>query len=239
MRLDRLLSQAAGLTRNEARKLIRSGLVSVHGERLFDPATSVAEGSPLLLDGQTVDTQLDMHLILHKPTGVLTAARDSRQPTVMDLLPDRLQKLRCMPVGRLDKDTSGLLLFTTNGELAHRLLAPQRDVIKEYEALITGRLTDADRIAFNKGIQLKDFTAKPAMLDILQADSEQSLARVHLHEGKNRQVRRMFQALGHEVIQLSRLAFGPLRLDNDLLPGHWRALTETELKELKEAVGLG
>ncbi|MGI6688607.1 MAG: pseudouridine synthase [Christensenellales bacterium] len=239
MRLDRLLSQAAGLTRNETRKLIKGGLVSVHGAVLTDPATHVEEGSPITLDGKPVDTQLELHLMMHKPTGLLTAARDSRQPTVMDLLPDRMQKLRCMPVGRLDKDTSGLLLFTTDGELAHRLLAPQRDVTKEYQARVTGKLTNADIAAFEQGIALKDFTAKPAELVILQADEDQSLTLVRLQEGKNRQVRRMFQALGHEVLSLSRLAFGPLRLEATLQPGSWRELTKDEITRLKEAVGLG
>lgn len=239
MRLDRLLSQSAGLTRSEARKLIKGGLVSLRGDVLTDPALQVAEGSPMALDGQPLNTHLALHLLMHKPTGLLTAARDSRQPTVMDLLPGRLQKLRCMPVGRLDKDTSGLLLFTTDGELAHRLLAPQRDITKEYQAQVTGALTSADVAAFAQGIQLKDFAARPAELVILQADAGESLALVRLQEGKHRQVRRMFQALGHKVTALSRLAFGPLRLEASLPPGSWRELTQNEITRLKEAVGLG
>lgn len=239
MRLDRLLSQAAGLTRNEARKLIRSGLVSVHGALATDPAAQAEEGDALALDGEPLQSRLEVHLMMHKPTGLLTAARDSRQPTVMSLLPERLQKLRCMPVGRLDKDTSGLLLFTTDGELAHRLLSPRREIPKEYLALVSGKLTGNDQAAFAGGIALKDFTAKPAGLVILRQGEKDSQALVRLSEGKHRQVRRMFQALGHEVLSLSRLAFGPLRLAEDLTPGAWRMLTDAEVAGLKEAVRLG
>ena len=238
MRLDKLLSQAAGISRSEARKLIRSGLVSVHRALCADPACQVAEGSPLSLEGQPLDSRLDLHIMLHKPVGLLTAARDSRQPTIMDLLPPRFIKLRCMPAGRLDKDSSGLLFLSTDGELAHRLLSPQREVEKEYQVKVTGRLDEGAQDAFRQGIELKDFTAKPADLMILRTGDDGSEALVRLREGKNRQVRRMFQALGHEVISLHRLAFGPLRLDNDLEAGSWRELTEKEIKNLKEAAGL-
>ena len=180
MRLDRLLSQAAGLSRNEARKLIKSGLVSLHGAIISDVAAQVEEGSQLSLEGRPLSTQLACHLMMNKPVGLLTAARDSRQETVMALLPERLHKLRCMPVGRLDKDSAGLLLFTTDGELAHRLLAPQRKVTKEYRALVSGRLDDSARAAFAQGIALKDFTALPAELVILRRDAGQSEALVRL-----------------------------------------------------------
>lgn len=239
MRLDRLLSQAAGLTRNEARKLIKSGLVSVNEALITDPAAQADEGSFLCLDGSPLDSGLAFHLMMNKPVGLLTAARDSRQTTVMSLLPERLLKLRCMPVGRLDKDSSGLLLFTTDGELAHRLLSPKRKITKEYQALVSGYLRDDAADAFARGIRLKDFTAQPAELVILSREKDSSQALVRLHEGKHRQVRRMFQALGHEVLALSRLAFGPLRLDQRLAPGAWRALEEEEIAALREAVRLG
>ena len=238
MRLDRLISQAAGLSRNEARKLIKSGLVFVQGAAITNPTAQTDLNISLTLDGKTLSTQTSYHLMMNKPTGILTAARDSRQQTVMDLLPERFIKLRCMPVGRLDKDTSGLLLFTTDGELAHRLLAPQRQIVKEYRALVSGELNLSAVEAFSKGIPLKDFTARPAELRILSAGTERSEALVRLHEGKNRQVRRMFQALGHEVLTLARLAFGPLRLKEDLSPGSWRELDAAEVAGLKEAVGL-
>lgn len=238
MRLDRLVSQATGLTRNEARKLIKSGLVSVYNSALTDPAAQVEEGERLWVDGREADTQLVCHLMMNKPLGLLTAARDSRQQTVMSLLPQRLYKLRCMPIGRLDKDSTGLLLFTTQGELAHRLLSPQRAVTKEYQASVTGRLDEGTKAAFAAGIALKDFTALPAQLDILSADETGSQATVRLHEGKHRQVRRMFASLGHEVTSLRRQAFGPLRLDPSLSPGQWRELLPEEIQLLKEAVGL-
>ncbi|MDD4080467.1 MAG: pseudouridine synthase [Eubacteriales bacterium] len=238
MRLDRLLSQAAGFTRNEARKLIKSGLVSVYGNAVTDPAAQAEEGSQIHIDGKLLDTRLSCHVIMNKPPDVLTAARDSRQRTVMDLLPERLQKLRCMPVGRLDKDSTGLLLFTTDGELAHRLLSPQRQIVKEYRALVTGKLDDAAINAFSTGIPLKDFTTLPAELVVLRAGEKDSEALVRLHEGKHRQVRRMFQSIGYEVTALSRLTFGPLRLDEALTPGAWRELLPEEADLLKEAVDL-
>ena len=175
------------------------------------------------------------HILLNKPIGVLTAARDPHQKTVMELLPEQLRRLKCMPVGRLDKDTEGLLLFTTDGELAHRLLSPKRGVDKVYIASVTGLLSEPDQAAFEAGVALSDFTARPAMLEILQADEHSSEARVTLHEGKHRQVRRMFGALGHEVTTLKRVRFGPLCLDEHLKPGSFRDITEERTRLPQES----
>ncbi|MDD3572236.1 MAG: pseudouridine synthase [Eubacteriales bacterium] len=239
MRLDRLISQAAGLTRNEARKLIRSGQVTVNLQICWDTGAQTEESSQIKINNMTLDTRLDCHVMMNKPLDVLTAARDSHQKTVMDLLPLRFQKIRCMPVGRLDKDSAGLLLFTTDGNLSHRLLSPQRKIMKEYHALVSGKLDKASQNTFSTGIRLKDFTALPAELVIIRSGDRDSEALVRLHEGKHRQVRRMFQSLGHEVKALSRLAFGPIRLDASLPPGSWRELRPEEFDLLKEAAGLG
>jgi 16S rRNA pseudouridine516 synthase len=238
VRLDKLLAQTTGLSRSQARAAIRAGRVQMKGQAAVTPESEVASDDTFLLDGQPYCPQSEWHLMLNKPSGILTAARDRRAPTVMDLLPDHYTRVRCMPVGRLDKDTEGLLLLTSNGELAHRLLAPKRGIVKVYQVRVLGCLDADDVAAFSQGISLNDFTALPARLTIQYAQQDQSLAVVELTEGKHRQVRRMFGSRGHEVISLTRLAFGPLTLDPGLAPGCFRALTAQEADRLKEAVNL-
>lgn len=239
MRLDKLLAKSAGLSRTEAKAAIKAGRVDVDGICLTQADAQVAEDAALALDGQLLVIKTHWHLMLNKPVGLLTAARDSRQGTVMDLLPQHLLALKCMPVGRLDKDTEGLLLFTTDGELAHRLLSPKRQVNKVYTAQVAGQLDEHDVASFAQGITLSDFTALPSQMKILEANENTSLARVILQEGKHRQVRRMFGSLGHEVLNLRREQFGPLALDANLSIGTWRELNEAEELALKEAVDLG
>ena len=170
--------------------------------------------------------------MLHKPAGLLTAARDRKQPTVMDMLPEAYAAMGCMPVGRLDKDTTGLLLLTTDGELNHRLLSPKRHVWKTYEAEVDGPLNQTDVEAFAAGVPLSDFTALPAEMEILSSGPLLAVARVRVHEGKFHQIKRMFEARERTVLRLTRLSFGPLALDPMLEPGEWRELTEAEIAAL-------
>ena len=237
-RLDKYLAAAAGLSRSQARDLIRTGRVGVDGQPQRTADLKLGAESMVTLDGKALHAGTGMYLMLYKPVGVLTAARDSRTTTVMDLLPESARHGKCMPVGRLDKDSEGLLLLTTDGELAHRLLSPRRGIQKCYEALVTGELDDKDAAAFKDGIRLSDFTALPAELRILRAGNETSLAQTIISEGKHRQVRRMFGSLGHEVLSLKRTKFGPLSLDPGLRPGQHRELTAPEITQLKEAVRL-
>ena len=238
MRLDRWLSTLGVCSRSEGKKWIRSGLVSVNGQPLREEDAPVeTETDRLEVRGQEVDGRVLRHVMLHKPAGLLTAARDARQPTVMDLLPPVYRAIGCMPVGRLDKDTTGLLVLTCDGELNHRLLSPDRHVDKVYEARVAGRLTEKDAEAFAAGLELSDFTAMPARLEILAAGEESSLGRVTLGEGKFHQVKRMFAAVGHEVLTLHRASFGPLTLDPGLVPGQWRELTAEELSALRASCG--
>ena len=237
MRLDRLLGSLGIASRSGARDIIRQGRVQVDGVIVRDNAANVEEGCDLIVDGVQVDTRLERHVMMNKPVGVLTAARDTRAATVLDLLPPVYRACGCMPVGRLDKDTEGLLLFTTDGQMAHRLLAPSSQVEKEYVAQVTGQLTPQDVQAFAEGIELKDFTALPARLTILSAQAEQSIARVVVTEGKFHQVRRMFAARNHEVTALQRVRFGPLLLDAGLAPGQYRELSTEEVQLLLESVG--
>ena len=234
MRLDRWLVTLGTGSRSEVQRLIRRGAVTVDGLSVTDPGFSCdpVRGS-LTLNGAPVDGRLIRHVMMHKPAGLLTAARDRKQPTVMDLLPPVYAAIGCMPVGRLDKDTTGLLLLTCDGEMNHRLLSPGRHVDKTYLAEVDGPLTEVEVGAFARGLTLSDFTAEPAQLEILSS-GERSLARVTVHEGKFHQVKRMFSAVGREVTQLHRERFGSLRLDEALAPGAWRELTEEELRALRQ-----
>ena len=188
----------------------------------------------LTVMGQPLDGRLTRHVMLHKPAGLLTAARDKKQPTVMDLLPEVYASIGCMPVGRLDKDTTGLLLLTTDGELNHRLLAPGRHVDKTYRAQADGKLNESHVAAFAAGMHVPEdgkesaFDAQPAHMALAAPDT----GVLTIHEGKFHQVKRMFRVVGREVIQLHRLSFGSLQLDADLPEGAWRELTEEEIAAL-------
>ena len=234
MRLDKLLSNLGVASRAECRRLLRAGRVRVAVECWRDGARNVPEGAEICMDGVPLDTRTVRHLMLNKPAGVLTATEDGKQATVMELLPALYRACGCMPVGRLDKDTTGLLLLTTDGTLAHRLIAPERHVDKVYEAEVEGALEEADIAAFAQGIPLKDFTALPARLEILGPGR----GRVTVREGKYHQVKRMFGARGKPVLRLHRTAFGPLALDAGLAPGKYRELTEKEIAALYQAAGM-
>lgn len=236
MRLDKYLSQSGEYSRSEAGKLIRSGAVRVDGVPVRKPDTQIGPDSQVMLGGEIVGDSSLQYYLLHKPAGVLTAARDSRAQTVMDLVPENLRKRKVLPVGRLDKDTTGLLLLTNDGELAHFLLSPNRHVWKQYRATVTGQLTALDAEAFANGLELSDFVAKPAKLTILTSTPEESVALVEVREGKFHQVKRMFAATGHEVTALHRSSFGPLTLPDDLPLGHCRPLTDEEIRALKDCV---
>ncbi len=236
MRLDRWLATVSAGSRSEVKQWIRGGQAAVNGRVILDPALSFeTEQDRLTLNGKELDGRVIRHVMLYKPAGILTAARDEKQPTVMDLLPQVYRSIGCMPVGRLDKDTTGILILTCDGELNHRLLSPARHVDKRYRALVEGELEEKDAEAFAAGMDLGDFTAQPAKLTILGP----SLAEVVIAGGKFHQVKRMFAAVGHEVLELHRCAFGPLELDPALAEGQWRELTAEEEKALREAAGMG
>ena len=229
LRLDRWLVTLGVGSRSEMQKLIRKGGVKVNGAMVKDPGQQVDENTAeLTVNGTAVDGRLTRHVMLHKPAGLLTAARDKKQSTVMDLLPDVYNAIGCMPVGRLDKDTTGLLFLTTDGELNHRLLSPGRHVDKTYLAEVDGPLDNSHVAAFAEGLHLSDFDAQPAKLEIVAPKT----GRVTVHEGKFHQIKRMFSAVGREVTRLHRETFGSLVLDPDLPEGEWRELTAEELAAL-------
>ncbi len=234
MRLDALLTRLGLGSRSEMQKLIRRGAVAVDGTPIRDPGAAVLPGAPLAVDGHPVDSRIERTVMLYKPDGVLTAARDPKAKTVMDLLPPVYTSIGCMPVGRLDKDTTGLLLLTTDGELAHRLISPRRAIEKTYLATVDTAFRPEEVAAFAEGLTLSDFTALPATLEIVDAHT----GRITVTEGKYHQVRRMLAACGHQTLTLHRERVGPLTLDPALEPGQMRALNENELTALKQAVEL-
>ena len=239
LRLDKCLALDGTRTRSEAKRLLRAGLVTVDGAVALDGAQKVdADTQTVRVAGEALCLRQARVYMLHKPAGVLTAARDRHQSTVMELLPSAFAARGVLPVGRLDKDTTGLLLFTNDGALAHGLLSPKRQVEKLYLADVEGRLTDADVAAFAAGIDHGEFQARPARLEILSAGDAASRARVTVCEGQFHQIKKMFHAAGHEVTALHRERVGGLSLDEALAPGAYRELTEPELALLRRAAGL-
>ncbi len=229
-RLDKIISATGKKSRREVREMVRQGRVLVDGkpapaaDMKVDPQAAV-----ILLDGEPLGYEKFTYVMLHKPAGVLTATEDRRQETVLDLLPPELRRRALSPVGRLDKDTEGLLLLTNDGQLAHRLLSPKSHVDKVYYARVDGALEPGDIAAFAAGMTLGDgLECLPAGLEILSPAE----ALVTLREGKFHQVKRMLAARGKPVLYLKRLSMGRLRLDPALAPGAWRMLTEEERSAL-------
>ena len=229
-RLDKLLAGTGKWSRREVKALVRQGLVRVDGrlaasaEDKLDPAAAV-----VTVAGETISLCRFTYVMLHKPAGVLTATEDRKQPTVLDLLPPELRRIGLAPVGRLDKDTEGLLLLTNDGELAHRLLSPKYHVEKRYFARVDGELSAADTAAFARGMTLGDgLECLPAGLEVLP----DRVCIVTLREGKFHQVKRMLAARGAPVLYLKRLSMGPLTLDDSLAAGAYRLLRAEEISAL-------
>ena len=228
--LDKILANTGRWSRKEVRELVRTGRVSVDGTVARTPEEKHDPGAWFQVDGQTISGERLVYLMLHKPAGLVSATEDPREPTVLSLLPQHLQRVGLFPAGRLDKDTEGLLLLTNDGPLAHRLLSPKRHVDKLYYVQVEGRLDDGDAAAFQQGVTLEDgLVCLPAGLEILE-DGEAGL--VTLREGKYHQVKRMLASRGKPVRYLKRLSMGPLTLDPALAPGEWRPLTAGERKTL-------
>lgn len=239
MRLDRLLAFLGEGTRSEVRGLLRAGRVCVDGVPARDAGMQVdAARSIVTLDGRALSYKRVRHVMLNKPGGVLTAARDSRQRTVMDLLPPMYAAMGAMPAGRLDKDTEGLLVITSDGQLAHRIISPKHEVGKLYLARVDGPLGAQDEAAFAAGLHIRDadgeFDARPARLEIVRSSPQESEARVRVTEGRYHQVKRMFAARGRTVTWLKRLQIGALALDPALAPGQWRELSQEEVALLEQ-----
>lgn len=229
-RLDKLLAATGRWSRKQAKALVKQGRVLVAGQLPQGPEDKVEEGTTVTVDGRPIVTQRYVYLMLHKPAGVISSTQDPREKTVIDLLPRDLRRLDLFPVGRLDKDTEGLLLLTNDGELTHRFLSPRYHVDKRYLARVDGDLSPADVSAFAAGMTLADgLVCLPAGLELLP---QPRTCIVTLREGKFHQVKRMLAACGAPVLYLKRLSMGPLTLPDDLPPGAYRLLTDEEISAL-------
>lgn len=234
LRLDKYLADMQVGTRSEVKQMIRKGMVTVDGSVVRKPEEKVdGDTQTVACRGEIVGYQEYEYYMLNKPAGVVSATEDRRDRTVIDLIGERKRK-DLFPAGRLDKDTEGLLLITNDGALAHDLLSPKKHVDKKYYARIEGKVTEEDRKKFGEGVDIgeKKMTL-PAALTIL-CSAELSEVELTIHEGKFHQVKRMFEAVGKKVTYLKRLSMGSLELDETLLPGQYRKLTEQELTQLKQ-----
>ncbi|UNV67065.1 rRNA pseudouridine synthase [Streptococcus oralis] len=235
MRLDRLLAQE-----KVSRKAMKQALL--RKEILVDncPARSLAQNvdtglQKLVFQGRQIQSYEHTYLLLHKPNGVVTASKDKKLPTVMDLLPPDIQSDQLYAIGRLDRDTTGLLLLTDNGPLGFQLLHPQYHVDKSYQVVVNGLLTSDHIQKFKDGIVFLDgTTCKPAQLEILSSSPTESRASITISEGKFHQVKKMFLSVGVKVTSLKRTHFGPWNLDNNLQEGDYRPLNSEELASIRD-----
>ena len=227
IRLDKYLSDLGLGSRRELKELIRSGRVTVNGAAARKAEDKIDTDSALVcLDGTVLRYKSHHYYMMDKPEGVITATEDGRQKTVLDLLPPELRRLGLFPVGRLDKDTSGLLILTDDGELSHRVTSPKGEVSKCYLAEVDGIPDEEDAAAFREGLTLADGTkCLPAGLELCGG----ALCRVTVREGKYHQVKRMLASRGKPVIKLRRLSIGSLTIDESLGPGGFRELSDNEL----------
>jgi 23S rRNA pseudouridine2605 synthase len=231
MRLAKYLASTGVASRRASEAIVRAGRVTIAGEKVVDPARDVSPGDAVALDGRVVRVIGPERVVyaLNKPAGVVSTARDPQgRPTVVTLVP---QTERLYPVGRLDIDTTGLILLTNQGELAHRLTHPSFEVEKTYRAIVGGGpLRERELRALREGVELEDGRTAPAGVRRVSADTLE----LTLHEGRKRQVKRMCEAVGHPVKRLERIRFGPLEL-GDLPRGRWRKLSDAEVRALMAA----
>ena len=234
-RIDKVLSNLGYGSRSELKKFCKNGLVKVNGKVINNPGVQVdVENDEIIFDGEKVTYKEFIYLMLNKPDGYISATFDKRDPIVLDLIDKEDLVFEPFPVGRLDKDTEGLLVLTNDGQLAHRVLSPKKHVPKTYYAKIEGVVTEDDIKAFAKGVTLDDgYETMPAELVILKSD-EISEIELTIHEGKFHQVKRMFESVDKKVIYLKRLSMGKLQLDKNLALGEYRELTDEEIKMIEE-----
>jgi 23S rRNA pseudouridine2605 synthase len=224
MRLAKYLAHAGTASRRASEEIIRSGRVTVNGDPVTDPATDVTNDDRIELDGTAIDKEPRVVYMLHKPKGVVSTASDTHgRPTVTDLISS---SKRLYPVGRLDRDTTGLILLTNDGELANRLMHPSYEVPRTYRAKVDGAVKETDLTRLREGVDLEDGKTSPASVRRVGDEIE-----LTIHEGRKRQVRRMLEEIGKPVVELERIALGPLRLGN-LKRGNYRELTPAEVERL-------
>lgn len=237
-RLQKVMAEYGVASRRKCEELIAEGKVKVNGRLITEPGCKVDKEKDIIeVMGKPLKKQESrLYILLNKPTGYITSARDQfGRPTVLDLL--KGISTRVFPIGRLDYDTDGLLLLTNDGELTYTITHPKHNIDKTYRAIVRGRVDNKDIEAFSKGIEIEDYVTSPAILEITGESKGNSIVEITIHEGKNRQVRKMCSAIGHEVISLTRISIGELGLGS-LKTGQWRFLTESEVKYIKKLGGI-
>lgn len=228
MRLQKFLAHSGVASRRAAEKMIQNGRVSINGNVTKEMGTVVDENDIVEVDGRIVKTENNkLYIMLNKPVGYVTTSNDQfSRPIVLDLISGIHERI--YPVGRLDYDTSGLLLLTNDGDFTYSLTHPRHEVKKVYEACLKGIPTPEEIKSFENGLEIDDYITSPALLKIKRTMNDMSIAEITIHEGRNRQVRKMCDSIGHKVLSLKRIAIGPLTL-GDLKEGQWHKLSEDEI----------
>lgn len=230
-RIDKIISSQGKYSRKEVKKLISSYKVLLNGEIVKSSDVKVnVENDEIVIEGIKLNVKRKIYLILNKPQGYVSATTDKRDKTVLELVPEEFNKRNLFPAGRLDKNTTGLMIITDDGELAHNILSPKKHVKKSYKVTLDIDATEDMIEKFNNGIELNDGICKPAEMKIIGSN----VAIVTLREGRYHQIKRMFGCCGAKVIELHRISIGNLSLPNDLKEGECRELTDKELLKLQE-----
>ena len=235
-RIDKILSNLGHGTRKEVKALLKKGKVEIDGIIASDSAMKIDPDKAVIkVSGEEIKYRKYIYLIMNKPAGVVSATVDNHDETVIDLLDEQYHSFKPFPIGRLDKDTVGLLLITNDGELNHKLIAPKNHVDKVYYAEINKFIDAKDIATFKKGVVIDDgYKCMPAILEVLNANENGSEVMVTIQEGKFHQVKRMFESVDKKVVFLRRISFGPLKLDENLCEGQYRELSEEEINSLKQ-----
>ncbi len=231
-RLDKLLASQGSLSRRDVKEMIKNGRISLNGTVVKDSAIKIDENNDtLMMDGVEIVLKKHIYIMMNKPQGVVSASEGEKEKTVVDLVPENLYRKGLFPAGRLDKDTTGFVLLTDDGDFAHRILSPKKHIFKTYIATLEHPLTDEAETMLENGITLADGTQlKEARVEIIGADK--SVVKIMICEGKYHQVKRMFAATGNKVMSLHRSRMGGLSLDETLSPGECREITAEELKKI-------
>lgn len=233
MRIDKFLSNMGEGSRQQIKKLIKSGAVCVDGQIIYKSDTQIDLSQNIYINGKQIIYRKYIYIMMNKPQNVISATQDTKDKTIIDILDESISKFSLFPVGRLDKDTEGLIIITNDGELCHNLLSPKKHIPKTYYADIEGEVTNYDVNLFKEGVVLDDgYKTLPATLKIIKSSNISSIE-LTIFEGKFHQVKRMFEAVNKKVIFLKRIAIGNLKLDKNLDVGKYRYLTENELNSLK------
>lgn len=232
MRINKYIAQAGVASRRKADELIANGNVKVNGLTLKEPGYDVVTGDVVEVNGRKIEAEeKKVYLLLHKPVGYITSVSDDRdRPTVMDLVQD--VDARIFPVGRLDYNTSGMLIMTNDGDFAYRLSHPKHEMPKTYRAVVAGVLSKEKCAKLSEGVDIGGFVTSKAKVEVVKGHPRSTVVDITIHEGKNRQVRKMFKAVGNNVQELQRIAIGDIRLGR-LAEGHYRKLTRDEVEYLK------